>query len=151
MNIYHFLGDLSMLFYGITILTGSWALVLLVLWGIDSKIHHEKPTSTFYIILLFLFGHIYNTIVSIFMRYAVINQGFVIHYELFRSYWWALRLIPELAAIIWLDILYTYRTIYGKTMLKSNGKKSVVIEEGIVEKGKVYQLVIKDAVIKEVK
>jgi hypothetical protein len=152
MNIYQYLGDLSMLFYGVTVITGAWAIVLLVVWGSDSIFHkHDIPTSTFFIILLFLSGHIYNTIISVFMRSAVINQGFAMHYTLFRSYWWALRLIPELAAIIWLDIIYTFRMIKGRTMLKANGHKTVIIEEGVVEKGKVYQLIIKDAVIKEVR
>jgi hypothetical protein len=151
MNIYQYTGDLAMWLYVATIFTATWALGLLGYWWFDTKVHqHDKATSTFYMIVIIIFGHLLNTLISIAMRGAVVNQGFAQHYSLFRSYWWSFRIMSELIGIVWLDIFYTYRMIYGEPVLHSNGKKTVVVQDAELLDGEIKECFIKNAHVKYV-
>jgi hypothetical protein len=144
--------DITWWLYLASIFSAAWGFFLFTWWGQKTwRITKERPSSVFICLWLLFFGELIDNGISLHMRSSVISLGFSHQYSFFRSYLWSARVLPELLAMIAINYIMTYRVIFKKTVFKKNGHRSIIVEEGIVEKGKVYELVIKDAIIKEVK
>jgi hypothetical protein len=147
-----YMTDITWWLYLASILAAAWGFCLFTWWGQKTwRATGERPSSVFICLWLIFMGELIDNSISLHMRMNVISMGFSSHFAFFRHWLWTARVLPELLAMMAIDYIMTYRVIFKKTVFKANGHKSIIVEEGIVEKGKVYQLVIKDAIVKEIK
>ena len=147
-----YFADITWWLYVASILSAAWGFLLFAWWGQKTwRVTGERPSSVFICLWLIFMGELIDNSISLHMRSNVIGLGFTAIHPFFKSWIWSARVIPELMGMLAVDYIMTYRVIFKKTVFKANGHKTIIVEEGVVEKGKVYQLVIKDALIKEVK